>query len=778
MSKLTRFLFLQIILLLTASFCVFAQHEKKVDGVQIKNTILTIASPEYMGRETGTKGCTMAEEYIAEKFKELKLKPLGDKDSYFYTYNLSFYRIEGDLSLVIGDRTYYYGRNEDYTLERFSDGGKVSGEIVFAGYGLISTEKKRNDFSNLDLKGKIVIVRKGCPNSEWEKWGEVATDSAKATYCYKNGAIGMLTYEPTQMNQQMGMPMQRPAVMNSLPVYNQIKNFPVFKVDERVVRYCLENATPNYQNISRGLDMKPMSCNTDKKASMSAKVTYDREKKVRDVLAMIPGTDSKLKDQAIVIGGHLDHLGIDVNGKMFPGADDNASGPAVALAVADAMVKNKFKPKRTIIFAAWTGEEKGLLGSQAWCENPTWDMNKIVVYFNLDMVGLGDVKLGFPGTYYAADVWKFLKENSDTSYLNGLNPTKGGPGGSDHTPFLQKGVSAFAGMTEGQHPDYHQYGDTPEKISVDVVQFVGDWMYHCIEILANSKNDFLPPNRNIDNKFRLASINNTYPLGYSDYKNVLAGKDIDFSLINLSEKMDAKNPDQNFVAALKLLDETNRPDPMSKDYSFVQNLNDMRFMGFRGASPIMASVDLSLFGYSGIYCKTLAKAGAKVGFIGKGSPFEKDKFDKSRTLNNIADAGMAIILNDPSTEEILNISEQLDRPVGIISAGTDVLTEDVIQKMKSKGSVFLLGFSLNTPVDEIIKNVETLKSKVGESSVALYPQTLDEAMFKKIKELYIALDKKNYSGNFASRIFGENFSMFLNKALQEKQQRAPMGRPF
>ena len=775
-SNVTKFLsFIFIVLFFHSN--VFSQYEKKVDGVKIKQYITTISADEYAGRESGTKGCVMAEEFFAKKYEELKLKPAGENNSFFYSYTLPFNKVLGDVSLVINDRVFYYGRNDDFSIERNSTGGKASGEIAFAGYGLISKENDWNDFEKLDIKGKIVLIRRGCPNNEIEKWKESAADSVKAEYCSKNGALGILFYEASMNANLFQMtPTNNPSYPRSLSKYNPFKNFPIFRIDNRVVSNILENV-PNERDILRSRDLKNVSVLTGKKATMSAKIDYDPERKVRNVLAMIPGTDSKLKNEAIIIGGHLDHIGKEINGKINYGADDNASGPAVALGVAEAMMKNKFKPKRTIIFTGWSGEEEGLLGSAAWCKNPNWDLNKVVVYFNLDMVGLGEVKLNFPGIYYGKEVWKFISKNVDSAYLKNVNPSRGGPGGSDHTPFLQKGVPAFAGMTAGQHPDYHTPGDVSEKIDSDILQFVGDYMYKCIELLANSKEDFIPEKRNDNIKFQMANIINPTPLKATDFRTQLLNKEQDISFVDYSESISGEDYNQNFLKLLRLFDDSLKSMRNDKEYTLIQNLNDGRMLGYQNKSGLAASIDLSKLGYDELLCRMIGKAGARFGIIKKDAPFAKNKFDKKRTLANMMDAGIVITLDNLSQSEISNILYQVERPVAIESKDINILNDDIIKLIKSKGHLFIYQFSNTTPNTEIINNLKELKSKLGESSISISLDEFNTANYEKFKEIFLTLDKGAIGEGMAEKICSENMINFTTKATQIIQQQG-RGRPF
>jgi len=764
--------------LAVSSSLLFAQNDKRVDGENIKKIISVIASDRYMGRETGTDGGRMAEEFFAKQFQEMDLRPAGENNSYYYTYTMPFFKVEGDVSLTVDSRTFYYGRNEDFRVENYSDGGKASGEIIFTGYGIISADNKRNDFENLELKGKIVLIKRGCPSSDWLKWKESAIDSSKAAYCSGKGAAGMLLFDQTQSTQQSPSPAAGPQVSNSLSFVNQIKNFPIFIVDERVARFILQNSEMSYSNILRKMDTSAVSLKTGRTAKMSARVSFERERKARNILGLIPGTDPALRNEAVMIGGHLDHVGTELDGKVNKGADDNASGSTVTLGIAQAMVKNKFSPKRTVIFAAWSGEEEGLLGSTAWCKKPTWDLGKVVVYFNLDMVGLGDGKLNLPGIYYAADVWKIIKENTDSTCLNKVNPSRGGPGGSDHTPFLQKGVPAMFAITSGPHPDYHQPGDSPEKIRSDILQFVGDFIYRSVELIAQSNETFLDENRNSQIRFKLATVYNTYPVSCTSYKESLGGKDIDISFVNFTENTDLKNYDKNFIDVLAAADAAIKSNNTNKEYYLLQSPNEAGGLPYQNKIGIFGAANLAALNYNELYCRTLSKTGVKIGFVDPGLPALKDSVDKNKTLLNISEGGMAIILKELPQNELQNALSQIQKPAGILSSGLDLLTGDLIAKMKSKGDIFLYKFTSTTPINEILSTIESLKSKLGNDLIALAPSEFSDASYNTLKNIYISLDKKYPEEDFPNKIFSDNIRKFLVKALQENTPREARGRPF
>jgi len=201
-----------------------------------------------------------------------------------------------------------------------------------------------------------------------------------------------------------------------------------------------------------------------------------------------------LKDEYVVIGGHMDHLGVSPMGDVYNGANDNASGTAVAMEIARVMKLNKVKPKRTVVFAGWAGEEQGLLGSRHYAEHSP-SIEKTIAYINMDMVGHGSGNVPFRGEYYGPHIWKLLEEKLPKKIMEYVKPGRGGPGGSDHTPFLQKGIPAFGVMTEGHHFKYHRPGDDIDLIKPEILKRVGDLVYAAVQILASEPGDFIKPMR-------------------------------------------------------------------------------------------------------------------------------------------------------------------------------------------------------------------------------------------------------------------------------------------
>jgi hypothetical protein len=211
----------------------------------------------------------------------------------------------------------------------------------------------------------------------------------------------------------------------------------------------------------------------------------------RNVTAEWPGTDPKLKDQWIVVGGHYDHVGIRQNtpagqDSINNGADDNASGTAGVMLVARAFAADKKKPKRSVLFLAFAGEEKGLWGSEVYVDQPLVPLEKTVAMFNLDMIGRNRVdSLTIFGKNLSPDLWAMAQKENKHFHIKVSPGDVGSSGGSDHMPFNKKKIPTLFFHT-GLHPDYHRPSDQIEKINFGKMALVSRLCFRSAWKLATS----------------------------------------------------------------------------------------------------------------------------------------------------------------------------------------------------------------------------------------------------------------------------------------------------
>lgn len=495
-------------------------QQYRADGQKTKSYIEYLASDQLQGRQTLTPGYLKAADYVAARFKEWGLLPCGDEGkSYFQKVPISRTGAMnlGVPSLVVDGRPFYID-DSDFTPNSLSTAKTtVKAEVVFAGYGISLPAKGLDEYAGLNVQGKVVLVYKGSPEDFSQPRGfftetagkppapigltpEDVGDSAKIKTAYEKGAAAILLYSPDPAAGFMSgmMFMGMPGGPPQKPALEVKRNFLVFDVTERVFRSVIKKSPlesmREYGQKLNALrwDIRNKKTRSKPTGAIAVLKGYDIVQKYGaegvNVIGKIEGTDPELKNQYIVLGGHLDHLG--TRGTVvLNGADDDASGVAVVMEAARVLGLGGFKPKRTIVFAGWCGEEMGLLGSNHFGTKPPAGitMDRVVANFNCDMVGLGD-NIGAPGALNFPEIWeKVIRRSQDPDVIAVVKPSTGGPGGSDHSTFITKGIVSMALMTGGGggHPDYHDSGDDPAKMDPEILRKTAQFVIQGTMNLAN-----------------------------------------------------------------------------------------------------------------------------------------------------------------------------------------------------------------------------------------------------------------------------------------------------
>jgi hypothetical protein len=527
----------------------------KVDGKTIKSYIEWMAAPEREGRRTLTPGYEKSVEWAVAKFKEWGVKPAGENGTYLQNVPISgtYVATTGTPELVVDGRTFLL-KDADFTLDtRSTPGATASGEIVFVGYGISAPDKGLDEYAGLDVKGKIVLAFKGTPKDapaargmfgvtapepkSTEAWAAETTVTAKVMKAYEKGVAAILLFDPTKLTggaMVMGpAPAAAAPVVMAMPAALDPAAFTrpflaVTDVDVRVFRQVMQR---DPQESARGFSSRIEQLRRDVKGSKSRSVATGIKAQVKgyatatfygekykntvshNVIGKVEGTDPKLKTEYIVVGGHMDHNGV-TNGVIYPGADDDASGTAVTMEMARLMAANAatIKPKRTVVFALWCGEEEGLFGSTYYGDHPTdgVTMDKVVANFNADMVGLGD-GIGAPGALNFPTIFDVIMKNQEPDVAKAVHPSTAGPGGSDYSAFIERGIEALALMTDGGvgHPDYHDSGDRADKIDPEILRKTGQFVLQGIVNVANDTTTQLviPDRLHLYNAMRMTLLN-------------------------------------------------------------------------------------------------------------------------------------------------------------------------------------------------------------------------------------------------------------------------------
>jgi membrane dipeptidase len=499
-----KFAALLFIALLSLGAAERAAPRPKADGQKAYAHLNFLASDDLKGRKSGTAEYRRAAEYVAAEMQKAGLKPGGEKGSWFQEVPFkNWTNFEQPIRLEIASparRVYFAGRGRDFTPVSGTGSGTVKGGLVFAGYGVASEKDGWNDYAALDVKGKVVLVMPDLPASLGPEATKAWTIEKKAGTAAEKGAVGLIEMDiatPAAPGVKAG-PRQRPV---SLKPGQSPEGFVVM----RAGRDFLNDAFYLLGRSWRDLVSKTLRLKKSFTADLGVTVEMEAHfvsgnRTAPNVVGVLPGTDPKLKSEALVIGGHLDHLGVGIDGWIYPGADDNAASVAVILEIARALTAAKYKPARTIVFGAWAGEELGAEGSRYYTEHPVIPLDKTALYMNIDMVGTGDSDLLVGGMTEFAELYEIVKRGLDEETKKKLRPRLNYRG-SDHTSFWDKNVPAISLRTgevlterlDDEHPEYHLPGDRPAMIDPELLRLA--CQYHCdiLRNLASSRENLLNP---------------------------------------------------------------------------------------------------------------------------------------------------------------------------------------------------------------------------------------------------------------------------------------------
>lgn len=495
MRNPTRFFLLLGLALLTARA---APAQIKPDGRKAWDHVDYLASDAFKGRKSGTPEYRMAAEYVAQKMKEYGLEPAGEKGGYFQEVLFKKWtNFEPPTRLKIlepGPIDLIAGRGADFIPLGGTGSGTVRGQLAFAGYGLRSGPAKWDDYAELNVEGRIVLLIPGAPDFLKDIKKREITPEAKIKTALKLGAAGVLF-----MNIGEGFGGRRTPAAAKKGVCPE--NFVVMSVYEKALDRIFYSSGLSWRDrVSRILREKtPRSGYLDITVEMEAH-HIEEDRRAPNVLGLFPGRDPELKDEFILLGGHLDHLGIGLDGFVYNGADDNASSVGVLLELARILNLNDFRPARSIVIAAWAGEELGLVGSRWYVKHPLYPLEKTVVYMNMDMVGTGDEDLFVGGMWEFSDFFDSIKHGLSAQMKDRLE-YRIDYRGSDHSAFLPSGVTCLSLRSgnpltrklDDEHPEYHRAGDIAATILPERLEEAVEYHAALLSVLADTRDNLLDP---------------------------------------------------------------------------------------------------------------------------------------------------------------------------------------------------------------------------------------------------------------------------------------------
>ncbi|WP_338866401.1 M20/M25/M40 family metallo-hydrolase [Myxococcus stipitatus] len=426
---------------------------------RIRDDVTFLADPVREGRGIGTNGLEASGAFVEARFKELGLKPAGDTGAYRQTFPVTTaVRPVAGTQVRIGKTVL---ASDAFSVMGFSAQGQAKGPWVFANYGISEPSLKVDDYAKLQVKGKVVVVRRFVPDGaefgDTDKQRRFGDLRYKAWQAAQRGAKALIVVDwpqaPSPAPKEWQMPPE--ATLPTLsPEGPGDAGIPVVVVK----RAAMEPVMAALLAGKRG------------EAQVDVKLEAE-QRPAFNVAALLEAGEGKLPG-AVVVGAHYDHLGYGGRSSLTPdrhephvGADDNASGVAALLEIARALKERQGELKRDVLFVAFSGEETGLLGSTYFTrQRGDEGMKQLTAMLNLDMVGrLRAGGLSVLGAESAGE-WGPLLARACGEARIACNPSGDGYGPSDHSPFYAAGVPVLHFFT-GTHSDYHKPSDTAARLN-------------------------------------------------------------------------------------------------------------------------------------------------------------------------------------------------------------------------------------------------------------------------------------------------------------------------
>jgi len=492
--KMIKLLLLYFILVFVTVFLL-----QSIETDSIRNSSITeeelakhvyyLASDDLEGRRAGTSEARKAAEYIANEFIAYGLFPhpeavtISDKTDYFQPFEFSSGVEFGKNNLLVitmNGKKLSLKYDKEFRTLPFSTRSSVSGEMVFAGFGISSESENYDDYADISVEGKIVLVFQGSPDTgdPHGVLNQYATPRSKTIAAREAGAkaIIIITQPDEDDITLMRIRTDRTYAPSGLPVVNISP-----KAAEKLLRPSGYTVDQLYKKLFDTRSPNSFELNnivTDIQTDLYAVTSIDQ-----NVIGFLPGNHPEKKDEVVIIGAHYDHLGWGGQGSMMPdehaihyGADDNASGTAGLLELAQKFAANRDQIDRSMLFISFGAEELGLIGSQYYVGHPYIPNEQTTAMINLDMIGrLQNDELTIFGVG-TSPVWESIIESSAhyNNFTVRTNPDGFGP--SDHASFYAKDIPVLFFHT-GLHGDYHRPSDTADKINYEGMKRIARYAY-------------------------------------------------------------------------------------------------------------------------------------------------------------------------------------------------------------------------------------------------------------------------------------------------------------
>jgi hypothetical protein len=512
-----------------------APHIESIKASEMRPDLFFLSSDAMQGRLTDTRENAIAADWVRSRFERIGLKPGGHGGSFDHRYNLMKASLGQGNALSIGSAAAGGTRSDvrlggEFYPHRFSANATAEGSLVFAGFGIVSAERQHDDYRDT-ARGKVVLLLDrepgvNDPGSVFDGvvTAEAATPLRKVLAAQERGAIGVIFVE--DVHNQSGPSNFVAQAANYWPeTASRVERYtlrswsdrvriPVVQVAPAIADRLVAGGNQSLLELAKtaeargGVTPVPLQTSVAIKGSVEQQTVPDRS-----VVAVLEGSDASLKNEYVLVSAHFDHDGAD-GPRILNGADDDGSGTVGLVEIADAFAlaaQSGQRPRRSIIFAAWNSEERGLLGAWAYTEDPVVPLDRIVAVLNMDMIGRDEeVQVGGGGRFRGLEIQTAQSNNNATNIIGTLrspdlktimeranqaigldlrfrydNNVSNLMRRSDHWPFIQRGVPGVWIHT-GLHPDYHTVYDRPEKINYPKMEKIARMVYQAAWDLANA----------------------------------------------------------------------------------------------------------------------------------------------------------------------------------------------------------------------------------------------------------------------------------------------------
>ena len=486
---------------LTLLLLAVAQAQTPLD--RLRGDLAFLTSEPLAGRLSLTPQADIAALYLAAEFQKAGLRP-ANGESYLQAFPVVQYRGSAErrkLSVTRNGQKKVFRSGPDFTGAFYRE-ARIEGPLVFAGYGITAPEYRYDDYAGIDVKGKVVLIfdhepQEDDPRSVFAGTGQTLHwgRATKMRNAQRHGAVavliaseplrkhgGLITTSGRGQGGGSGQPLRASAPSQSLDDSTQI---PVFSVSDDTLKELLG---PSPADLQRAIEAKlePRSrALADAVVHLETANAEERRGISLNAAGVLEGSDPALRAETVMLTAHYDHLGVQ-NGRLYPGANDNASGTVAVLELARRLAQASPRPKRTLLFAVFGSEEELMLGSDYYVQHPLRPLDRTRAVLNLDMIGRDEAhipqsqgaieiaadtgnRMNLVGGYYSPDLMQTLRRANAAAGL--VLETKFDHNYSlnvlfrcDHLPFLLAGVPAVW-IFGGFHPGYHEPSDTMDRLN-------------------------------------------------------------------------------------------------------------------------------------------------------------------------------------------------------------------------------------------------------------------------------------------------------------------------